>query len=318
MPNLLDMFGANPTTGLGPVVSAMNAQEDQDTNQAKSLSDLYTAQLNQQALGLKNTEDQQTSATRVQAQNAQNLGTVTAQNVQSYQKAGELLGQLSDSMSGVPVGQRQAVLSKIVSQIPGASDNPVVQGLLSSDPNNLPTALKSLGNDIALKSSDYLKKSGIQGQSDTAALQRVNAQEAGANARNAASIASAQSIAAARDANALKVARASHDPSMLKENLDQAIARYTVLANRPDLSPEQRQQAANIAKQLQESKVDIATAGAYPKFGLDASGNVIQTNPYGRQGGQPNNSAGPSVGTVDGGYKFKGGNPADPNSWEKM
>jgi hypothetical protein len=32
----------------------------------------------------------------------------------------------------------------------------------------------------------------------------------------------------------------------------------------------------------------------------------------------PATSAGPKAGTVEGGYRFKGGNPADPNSWEKV
>lgn len=32
----------------------------------------------------------------------------------------------------------------------------------------------------------------------------------------------------------------------------------------------------------------------------------------------PAGGGGPAVGTVDSGYRFKGGNPADPNSWEKV
>jgi hypothetical protein len=34
--------------------------------------------------------------------------------------------------------------------------------------------------------------------------------------------------------------------------------------------------------------------------------------------GDGNAGGAPPVGTVDSGYKFKGGNPADPNNWEKM
>lgn len=35
-------------------------------------------------------------------------------------------------------------------------------------------------------------------------------------------------------------------------------------------------------------------------------------------GGQPASAAGPKPGDVDGGYRFKGGNPSDPKNWEKV
>ena len=35
-------------------------------------------------------------------------------------------------------------------------------------------------------------------------------------------------------------------------------------------------------------------------------------------GGQKSAAGAPAAGEVRGGYKFKGGNPADKNSWEKV
>lgn len=50
-----------------------------------------------------------------------------------------------------------------------------------------------------------------------------------------------------------------------------------------------------------------------PKYSFDESGRVV---PYGQpKATQPNAPVPPKVGELRDGYRFKGGNPADPNSW---
>ncbi len=62
---------------------------------------------------------------------------------------------------------------------------------------------------------------------------------------------------------------------------------------------ERQQQAVNFADQAQQ-----AYQNSGPKGVLDMRYNA------------PANTSGPSIGTVEDGYRFKGGNPQDPNNWE--
>lgn len=78
-------------------------------------------------------------------------------------------------------------------------------------------------------------------------------------------------------------------------------------------------QAAGIDLNTAEGKTALlnAIAGKYGTDYADENGNIRRRAAFDPKSfAQP--PSGPAPGTVEDGYRFKGGNPADPNAWEKV
>lgn len=288
---LQDMLGI-ASTGLGPNMTAINSQQQLDTQNRTSLADLMNKQLTNEAAQLKLGEDRATSGTRIQAVNAENLGKVTDANVKNYQKFGELAGQLSGALGNLPPAARTQALVQIGEKIPGIKDSKVFQSLLNTDPNQIPGVLKQLGNDVALKATKYIQDSSLQKQSDEAAMARTQASEAGANARNAATIAAANKRAQLSNLNAVEVAKikqaaASGDALaelILKEGPENAAAFAAFKLNQAK-TPAERKYWDDFGRYVERLGKGFRIAGAKPGTTLDESGNPVRQDVYGAQGG---------------------------------
>jgi len=88
-------------------------------------------------------------------------------------------------------------------------------------------------------------------------------------------------------------------------------------ADNPDKLPmiAQEFQAAGIDLNTPQGKQALlnAIAGKYGTDYADESGNIRRRAAF-----DPKSFAQPAPGAVEDGYRFKGGNPADPNAWEKV
>lgn len=126
---------------------------------------------------------------------------------------------------------------------------------------------------------------------------------------------------------------------------ENTVALVTAMQN-----PETQQQLPGIARELQAAGIDVETPegqrvlrqvieGRYGSEYTDPQGNVRRQRLFDlpavggqaqapQMGGVPSGSPlsqpapqqaqGPAVGAVEEGYRFRGGNPADPNSWEPV
>jgi hypothetical protein len=81
---------------------------------------------------------------------------------------------------------------------------------------------------------------------------------------------------------------------------------YTINQNDPNFETYMNQLIGDVTG----AKVDIGSVGA--------KSSNLKKSPPNTPVQTPVKSNVPKVGTVEGGYKFKGGNPADPKNWEKV
>ena len=74
-----------------------------------------------------------------------------------------------------------------------------------------------------------------------------------------------------------------------------------------------------VAGQLRMNGINEALAGTKKEMvGLEAPNKKPKTSPSNDTGQETPSAMPPAPGTIEDGYRFRGGDPADPNSWEKV
>lgn len=96
----------------------------------------------------------------------------------------------------------------------------------------------------------------------------------------------------------------------LSDKEGQVLETYLENLDRAQSEPAMRKALGNLQTFFQQSK------GRFTDTYNTLYGNPNSPNVSAAQGAQPARTT-PKVGDVDGGYRFKGGNPGDPNAWEK-
>ena len=99
------------------------------------------------------------------------------------------------------------------------------------------------------------------------------------------------------------------------------IAQYNKVLNGERLSDIQRKdfldQAGSLysAQERNQKNIETQYKDLATRYGISPDNVVLQ---MGLPGATSRSNRGPQIGVVEDGYRFKGGNPGDPNNWEKM
>ncbi len=186
--------------------------------------------------------------------------------------------QAAQLLDQVPAMSRAPAFEKIAAQYGFSANNPLLAPIVQGDPNNMPQALKSLGEGMALASSDYIKNNALakdrrefeagEGEKD-----RSNRKEiAGGN--NAATLEAARIGANSR----IEVAKASAEARKAAQKFMSSDQKITYLSSIPasERTEDENQQLA----QLSQQRLAERAAGVNPLAAqLTGTPTAVQSAP---------------------------------------
>lgn len=102
-----------------------------------------------------------------------------------------------------------------------------------------------------------------------------------------------------------------------KEDEEKYRKMFPALSDTPEIATNKLAVVKRLLQQQQQSDLGAFSDQGYDITGLDR-GFALPNVPEVLKGGEASSISAPAVGTEKNGYRFKGGDPGDPSSWEKM
>lgn len=216
----------------------------QEIQKASMLNQLYQAQAqNEQGLAMQNQAkgltDMQTQPSTAAATVGGNQAKLSTDQLTKMNNLGGMVQNMASFMDQVPPPARQAMLGQILDQA-GVSDPGLRQGLTSVDPQQLPQALRQIGDGLIQHSASYQTEA--MKESEGTARATTVAQIQG-NARTSAAEASANARI-----QAANISRQMHES---QQTFEQAAVRLQ------STNPQLAQQYAQAALQLRQAQAGI-------------------------------------------------------------
>lgn len=325
----VDMFGTGGEA-LGGLFTGQQAAQQQNLNDAQvAQQQASAAHANAlaESTDLSNQYEQAILGDKIKVYQQEVLDKQAASKEAQFKRTGEQFGQLSTVLGNVPAAARPATLQKMASDLGVPADSPMLQHMMSIDPEQLPDALSQFSSkfyeqsDAARaekqKRDAMLLQAQEQGRMRSQDVQdRLETQRQIAADRNATLAA----IAAMREggANQRAAAKSGAGGKPFKETTDNAIARMV-----KDKVDSGEWTADEGREALLRYKYTTQTVGKSPTT-ANIMGEEEPTERAARlaQGGSSPTTAArpaaPKVGTESKGYRFKGGDPSKKENWEKM
>jgi len=133
-----------------------------------------------QSLAAKGQVDQQTLPQAIDMIKSQTLSKMSDNDAKMTTNMGGQIAQFGAMLDSIPAPARAAAVAQFASKFNMPPDSPLMKGILATDPEKLPEAVKAIGTNMVQLSSDYIKNAGMLNIKGNNA---VNAATVGANAR---------------------------------------------------------------------------------------------------------------------------------------